>query len=114
MPIGRRPPPSSSTVCAFGVPGVRTCVSDTPDGVEVTFVVVGDATELRQRAHAALAGTYPLRPESRAIASRVHATIRDEPDGLVLHAVPIDPADLPSIRAAVRRLISDVLSNACE
>src|ERR1700677_3970581 len=64
MPIGRRPPPSSSTVCAFGVPGVRTCVSDTPDGVEVTFVVVGDATELRQRAHAALAGTYPLRPES--------------------------------------------------
>jgi hypothetical protein len=114
MPFGRALPPSSSTVCALGIPGVRTSVRDTPDGVELTLVAVGNATELRNRAHAALAGKYPLRPESKALAARVRATIRDEPCGLVVHLVPIDEAQLSSVRDATRRLIDDLTWTTCD
>jgi len=87
---------------------------DTDDGVELTIVVVGDATELRRRAHAALAGTYPVRPESRALLSRVRASMRDEPYGLVLDAVPIRPAELDSVRDDFRRWLDDLRSSDCD
>ena len=89
-------------------------MSDTDDGVEVTFVVVGDATELRRRAHGAIEGTYPVGPETTAIVRRVHATIRDEPDGLVLHVVPIDPAELEWVRDAVHQRVRHIQSSDCE
>jgi hypothetical protein len=114
MRVGRHLPRASSTICAFGLPGVRTSLRDTSDGVDVTFVLVGDAAELRGRAHAALAGTYPLRPESRALARRLRTTLRDEPDGLVIHATPLDPAELVSVREAIHHLVEDVLSSGCD
>jgi hypothetical protein len=107
-------PPASATVCALGIPGVRMSLSDSPDGVDLTFAVVGDAAELRKRAHEALAGTYPLRPESAALVRRVHATILDEPYGLVVHAVPIDPAQLDSVRAAFVERLDDLRASGCD
>jgi hypothetical protein len=114
MPLGRPAYPSSSTVCALGIPGVRTSVRDTPDGVELTLGVVGDATELRTRARAALVGRYPLRPDAMALASRVHATLYDESCGLVVHLVPIDSTELSSVRDAARRLIDDLRWTTCD
>jgi hypothetical protein len=107
-------PPASATVCALGIPGVRMSLSDSPDGVDLTFAVVGDAAELRKRAHEALAGTYPMTPESTALVRRVHATIFDEPYGLVVHAVPIDPAQLDSVRAAFLERLDDLRSGRCD
>jgi hypothetical protein len=114
MPVGRRAPPACSTICALGVPGVRVAVRDTPDGVDLTFVVVGDEGELRKRLVAAFAGEYPMRAEGRAIARRVHATIRDEERGLVVHAVPIDPAERASVQAAFHKAIEDLQSRDCD
>jgi hypothetical protein len=115
MPFGRRPPPSCATVCAFGIPDVRTSIRDTSDGVDVTFGVVGnDPTELRQRAHGAVAGTYPIRPGTQALARRVRVTIHDEEDGLVMHVVPLDPAELDSVRDAVRKVVAEDEAMSCK
>ncbi len=107
--------PGASTICAFGVPGVRTSVFDTDDGVDITFNVMGDAGELQRRVHDALAdrGPYCMHPETRAIARRVHATVTDEPRGLIIHAVPIDPKDLDDVREAIRRRVENATRGDC-
>jgi len=101
-------------MCAFGVPGVRTSVADTPGGVDVRFVVIGDASELRRRAHGAVAGTYPIRPESRAVADQVYATVTDDEDGLQMHMTPRDPTKVDVIRDDVRHLLDDVRARGCD
>jgi hypothetical protein len=106
-------PPASSTICALGIPSVRTSLRDTSDGIDVTFNLVGDATELRRRADAALVGTYPLRAEGRALSCHVCATISDEPNGIVIHAVPVDKAQLESVREAFHQLIVELQSAQC-
>jgi len=60
-------PPGASTLCVFGVRGVRANVRDTADGTDVTFTVVGDGSELRKRAHEALSGELAVKPETVAI-----------------------------------------------
>jgi hypothetical protein len=115
MPFGRRPPPSRATVCAFGIPGVRTSVRETIDGIDVWFGVVGDdPAELRRRAHGSIDGTYPLRPETRALARRVRVILHDEEDGLVMHVVPIDPTELDAIRGAVRTILAEDGTMSCK
>jgi hypothetical protein len=115
MPFGRRPPPSCATVCAFGIPGVRTSIRETSDGVDVRFGVVGDdPTELRRRAHGSIEGTYPLRADTKALARRVHVTIYDEEDGLIMHVVPNDLAEIASIRSAVRNILDEDETMRCE
>jgi hypothetical protein len=113
-PVARGMPPGSSTLCVFGVRGVRAFTRDTDDGMDITFTVVGDGSLLRERAHESLNGAYPLKPETAAIARRVHATIHDEPAGLTIHATPTDPADLEGVRAAILHRLDEVTSDDCD
>lgn len=106
-------PPASSTICALGIPSVRTSLRDTSDGIDVTFNLVGDATELRRRADAALVGTYPVRAEGSALSCHVCATISDEPNGIVIHAVPVNKAQLESVREAFHQLIVQLQLAGC-
>jgi len=104
--LSRRVPSGSATICAFGLPGVRSSVQDTADGVDVELVTVGDATELRKRVHDVLEdhrepGAWKLKPEQQKIARKLHATLIDEPHGLLVRAAPNDPADLEEIRVAI-------------
>ena len=113
-PIARGMPRGSSTVCVFGVRGVRAVTRETADGMDVIFSVVGDGAELRRNAHAALTGEYRVRPEARAIMQKVTSTLYDEPDGLTIHATPIDPTMLDQIRAEIRHVVQDSTSDRCD
>lgn len=106
-------PPGASTVCVFDIRGVRALLRDTPDGMDVTLLVVGDVNELRRRARAALSGQYPVRPETKAIEQSVRASIRDEPDGLTINVTPIDAHELDRIRGAIRHRMDEATSDNC-
>jgi hypothetical protein len=108
----------SSTVCAFGLPGVRASVTDLADGVELSFSSVGDASELRKRAHDVVAGStepgaWRLPPESERIARKARLSFVDGPRGVVVVARAIDPDDLPEIRTAVHQRFDRTRSTAC-
>jgi len=113
-PIARGMPRGSSTVCVFGVRGVRAVARETDDGMEVTLTVVGDGAELRRNAHAALNGQFKVRPEARAIMDQVSSTLCDEPDGLTIHAKPLDPSKLEQIQDEIRHVIDDATSDRCD
>jgi len=117
--LSRRVPPGSATICAFGLPGVRTSVQDTQGGVDVTLATVGDATELRKRVHDVLEdrhepGAWRLKPEHERIARKLRAQIIDEPHGLLVRATPIDPSDLVEIRTAIHDRVEKATSNECQ
>lgn len=108
----------SSTVCAFGLPGVRAAVADVPDGVELSFSAVGDAAELRKRAHDVVEGStapgaWRLPPASERIARKTHLSYVDEPRGVIVVARAIDPGDLDEIRSAVHGRFDRSQSMAC-
>jgi hypothetical protein len=108
----------SSTVCAFGLPGVRASVTDLPDGVELSFSAVGDASELRRRAHDVVEGStepgaWRLPPESERVARKAHLSFVDGPRGVIVVARAIDPDDLPEIRTAVHHRFDRTRSTAC-
>ncbi len=113
-PIARGMPRGSSTVCVFGVRGVRAFARETDDGMDVTFTVVGDGEELRRRAHAAVNGEFPVRPETRVIMRQVTATVYDEPEGLMIHAKAKDPAMLEQIQDEIRQVIDEATSDRCD
>jgi hypothetical protein len=116
-PIARGMPRGSSTVCVFGVRGVRAVTRETDDGMDVIFTVVGDGSdgdELRKNAHAAMTGEFHVRPEARAIMQKVTSTLYDRPDGLTIHATPIDPAMLEEIRNEIRHVIDESTSDRCD
>jgi hypothetical protein len=110
-------PAGASTVCVFGVPGVRTAVEDTDDGLDVTLAVVGDVKELRKRVRDTLAGVgpYKLSPDGQKLANELHFTFIDRPSGLTVHAVPIDPhADRTRLCYAVRERVESATSMMCD
>jgi hypothetical protein len=109
----------SSTVCAFGLQGVRASVKDVPGGVELSFSAVGDAAELRRRAHDVVEGStepgaWRLPPESERIARKAHLSFVDDPRGVVVVARAIDPDDLYEIRSAVHDRFDRTRGTACD
>jgi hypothetical protein len=109
----------SSTLCAFGLPGVRAAATDVPGGVELSFSAVGDMVELRKRVHDVVEGNtdpgpWHLPPEGERIARKTHLSLIDEPGGVVVLARAIDPADLDEIRAAVHDRFDRTRSTACD
>lgn len=115
-----RVPPGNSTLCAFGVPGVRAAVTDTPGGVEVRFSSRDEADELRKRVHDAIEertgpGTsWQLNPEQRRLRAKTNASLIDSPDGITLVATPIHPDDLAEIRSYVHRRVAQARAVQCD
>jgi hypothetical protein len=109
----------SATVCAFGLQGVRASVTDVPDGVELAFSSVGDAAELRKRAHDVVEGStepgaWQLPPDAARIARLARLSYVDDPRGVVVVARAIDPGDLPEIRLAVHDRFDRTRSTSCD
>jgi hypothetical protein len=110
----------SSTVCALGLPGVRASVSDTPDGVKLSFSSVGRADELRKRTHEIANGNvepegFRLSAEAQRMLRKVHLSYVDEPIGITIFASAIDPNDIPEIRSCAHGRFERAQSNqACD
>jgi hypothetical protein len=108
----------SATVCAFGLQGVRASVTDTADGVELAFSSVGDAAELRKRAHDVVEGStepgaWRLPPEEARVARKTRLSFVDDERGVIVIARAIDPDDLAEIRLAVHERFDSTRSTAC-
>jgi hypothetical protein len=109
----------SATVCEFGLQGVRVSVTDTLDGVELALSSVGDATEVRKRAHDIVEGTgepgvWQLTPEAARAAQKARFAFIEERGGVVVVARAIDPADLDEIRLALHERFDRTRSMACD
>jgi len=109
----------SSTLCAFGLPGVRASAKDVPGGIELSFSAVGDVTELRKRVHDVVEGNtapdaWRLPPDGERIARKARLSLADEPEGVVVLALANHPADLKEIRAAVHERFDRTRSTACD
>jgi hypothetical protein len=107
-----------STLCVFGLRGVRAAVDDcdteTQTGsLDVTLTMNADTAELRRRAHALIenagydAGgpTGAALPHPEPLRTPVHSVVEDVPGGVRIHVTPIDPADLEALRDEIEARI---------
>ncbi len=109
----------SSTVCAFGLPGVRASATDVPGGVELRFSAVGDGAELRRRVHDVIegstrAGAWHLPPEEERVARKAKLSYADGSNAVIVVARAIDVNDIPEIRAAVHERLDEMRSASCD
>jgi hypothetical protein len=103
-------------VCALGLPGVRASITDTPDGVKMSFSSVGQADELRKRTHAIAAGNvepegFRVSAEAERMLHKVNLSYVDEPVGITIFASAIDPNDIAEIRSCAHGRLERAQSN---
>jgi hypothetical protein len=120
MRLSSRVPASSpSTICPFGVRGVRVAAQDTEDGIDVALTAFGcDVVELRERAHGALTGDAAARahigvskPRPLRVANRFE--VEDAPGGVVIHVHAVDVREAERARNEVRRRIESAEDEEC-
>jgi hypothetical protein len=107
-----------STLCVFGMRGVRAAVDDCDSearsgSLDVTLTMNSDMAELRRRAHALIenagydagspAGAPFPRPQPLHTPAR--SVVEDVPGGVRIHVTPIDPADLEPLRDEIEARI---------
>lgn len=114
--------------CPLGVDGARVGVEDTPDGVMLTFTSAEKTDELRTRVRDAAAmygprkmgqghdgkhaqgGHHGLMPMQMPPA---YAASEDVPSGARLRLTPVEPADLPALRARAHERAA-AMSGTCD
>ena len=107
-----------STLCVFGMRGVRAAVNNCdcggPNGsLDVTLTMNADTAELRRRAHALIENAGydagPLKgaplPHEEPLRTPARSVVEDVPGGVKIHVTPIDPADLEPLRDEVEARI---------
>lgn len=114
----------AAVACPLAVQGTTATAEDTAEGVAIAFTTRGDVAELRRRVVGLVArngGEGLGRPEhSRGCwgaAGRpvggVIAESEDLPDGARFVLVPMDLADLPSLRESVHRHVARMAAEGC-
>jgi hypothetical protein len=115
MPMSAARTPS--TLCVFGMRGVRAavddCDSETSGSLDVTLTMSADTRELRRRAHALIenagyvAGPVEGTPFHRPAPLQTPAmsVVDDVPGGVRIHVTPKDPADLEALRDEIEARI---------
>jgi hypothetical protein len=100
-----------STLCVFGMRGVRAYVDDCDSeehagSLDVTLTMSADTGELRRRAHALIenagydAGisTGAPFPRPEPLRTPARSVVDDVAGGVRIHVTPVDPADLEALR----------------
>ncbi len=104
------PSRSPSTVCPFGLRGVRVSVDDVDAGIDVAFVAFAtDVVELRRRVHAAFdgqgEGAEPPAPGAEPPTTNARITFEDAGNGMMMHARTSVPGDVKPLRKEMRALV---------
>jgi hypothetical protein len=109
---------SPSTLCVFGVRGVRAAIDDCDSekesgSLDVTLTINGDIDELRRRAHALIenagydggvtTGAAFRHPEP--LRTPVRSLVEDVAGGVRIHVTPVRPNDLENLRDEIEARI---------
>jgi hypothetical protein len=106
-----------STLCVFGMRGVRAAVDDCDSvasgSLDVTLTMSANTRELRRRAHALIenagyvAGStegMPF-PHPAPLQTPAQSVVDDVPGGVRIHVTPRDPGDLEALRDEIEARI---------
>lgn len=123
--------PPSPTGCPNTVAGTQMTLSDTADGIAITYTTTGNVVELRRRAaslaermsahsgtgmqarHGSTGASARRRRRNRETLPAVTAHVEAVPDGARVVVVPIDHGQRDAVREQVRRHELTMLEGDC-